>query len=283
MNPSNGPPREDVGAYGLKVQGISDRMRAHLGSAGRAWPSILLKAGTSDSTAEDVTFTDERARVPIPGGGEIVVERSPLVGEVSLPSRPQDAELLHPYLGYVGVMAARWLGRDCVHGGAFVLDGGAWACVGQRGTGKSSLLGWLAGDGFDIVCDDVLIVREQSLFAGPRFVDLRADAAERLGGGEALGMVGARERWRVPLPPTRPELPLRGWIFLDWGAEAIVERVGPAETMMQIKEQLSLFTTPRDPVALLDLAALPAWRFSRTRDWQSMPTAVRTLLDTLGR
>ena len=37
--------------------------------------------------------------------------------------------------------------------------------------------------------------------AGPRSIDLRPDAAARLGLGESIGVVGARERWRLRAPP----------------------------------------------------------------------------------
>jgi hypothetical protein len=277
----NDETNDSVGAYGLRVEGISQRMRAFLGRAGPDWPPIRLHAGEPGTDEPDVIFTEDRARVPLPGGGEIVVQRSPLVGEVRPAVPLREEELLHPYLGYVAVIAARWLGRDCVHAGAFVVDGGAWAFVGARATGKSSMLGRLAADGYDVVCDDVVVIDEQCVFAGPRFVDLRAETAERLGRGEPIGMVGARERWRLRLDPIPPELPLRGWVFLEWGGEGRIERVGPGESMMRIKQQLSLFTTPREPAALLDLAALPAWRLRRPHSWQSMDDAVRRLVDAL--
>ena len=268
-----------VGAYGLRVAGLSERVHTLLGPAPPNWPRIQLVAaegvGAGDSAA---TFTAAHARVPLPDGGEIVVTRSPLVAEVRAPVRPPDAELLHPYLGYAAVVAARWLGRDCVHAGAFVVDGGAFALVGGRGTGKSSLLGWLSEKGRAVVCDDLLVVRAGSVLAGPRFVDLRVEAAEQLAAGEPLGVVGARERWRLPLAPVAPELPLRGWLFLEWGDDVAVERISAADAIMRIQEQLSVFVTPREPAALLDLASFPAWRVRRPARWDSMAATVSDML-----
>ena len=63
--------------------------------------------------------------------------------------------------------------------------------------------------------DDMLIVAGFEAFAGPASVDLRDDAAERLG-GTSLGVVGSRTRWRKML--TRPAVaaPLGGWVELVW-------------------------------------------------------------------
>ena len=266
-----------VGAYGLRVEGLP---AALLNPAPPEWPLVNLVpaqgAGTSNPAA--ATFTGTRARIPMPDGGEIVVTRSPLVADVRLPTMPSAGELLHPYLGYVAVVVARWLARDCVHAGAFAVDGGAFALVGARGTGKSSVLGLLSRQGHGVVCDDVLVVGNGSVFAGPRFVDLRAEAAERLRAGEPIGIVGARERWRLPLPPVAPEIPLRGWLLLEWGSELAVERIAAGTALMRIHEQLSLFTAPREAIALLDLASFPAWRVTRPFGWESIEATVAAAL-----
>ena len=130
-----------------------------------------------------------------------------------------DQALVHPYLAPAAAVIARWLGREPFHAGAFALDGGAWGVLGEREAGKSSLLAWLSLQGRSVVCDDMLVVAGDTVFAGPRSVDLRRETAVRLGAGEELGMIGARERWRVGLPPIEPEVPLAGWVFLEWGDE----------------------------------------------------------------
>jgi hypothetical protein len=204
-----------------------------------------------------------------------------MLAEVRLPTRPRPEELLHPYLGYVAAIAARWLERDCVHAGAVAIDGKAWGLVGARGHGKSSMLGWFAAEGYDVVCDDVLVVDRQGVFAGPRFVDLRPEAAKVLGAGEPIGRVGTRERWRLALGPIATRLPLGGWIFLEWSTRLEVGRAPAARRLSTLKDQLSLFTTPRDPASLLDLAALPAWELRRPQGWGSMAEAANRLLGAI--
>jgi hypothetical protein len=275
------PPEFVGGVYGLQLLGISAAMRPYLAAPDPAWPELLLRSGTTSVDDDRVSFTDQEARFPLPSGGEIVAHRSPLSAVVRLRTEPRPEELLHPYLGYVAATVSRWLGRESVHAGSFIVDGDAWAFVGDRGTGKTSLLGWLLSQGYDVVCDDVLVVKDKRVFAGPRFLDLRAEPASRLGVGEALGTVGARERWRVRVGEIPGEVPLGGWVFLDWGSTTTVERVPAAESIVAIRDQLSLFAAPRDPAVLLDLATLPAWRLMRPHGWESMADAVDRVLDAI--
>ncbi len=279
----NASTAQAVGAYGLRVKGVSDNVRRLLGPADPSWPAVLVRGGISQSEDEQAFVSQTRARVGLPGGGEITVERRPMVAEVRLPTWPRDDELLHPYLGYVAAIVSRWLGRDCVHAGAFVVDGGAWAMVGERLAGKSSMLGWLAAQGYDIVCDDVLVIADGRVFGGPRFVDLRPEAARILERGTPIGLVGARERWRLEVGPIPAQLPLRGWIFLAWSPQVEVGPASAARRLSTIKEQLSLFTTPRDPISLLDLASLPAFELRRPRGWDSMTEAADRLLNAIAR
>jgi hypothetical protein len=278
---SEGRLEQAVGAYGLRIEGISEGARRLLGPADPSWETLELVAGIGSSDGAPGGVGRSHAVVPLLNGGEILVRRAPLVAEVNLPSRwPRDEELLHPYLGYAAVCVARWLGRECFHAGGFVAEGGVWAFVGERESGKSSMLGWLATHGHDIVCDDQLVVQDGSVLAGPRFLDLRRDAAEMLGAGTPLGQVGGRERWRLEVGPVPGTLPLRGWIFLDWGPEIEVDRAPAAQRLQRIRDQLSL-RIPNDPVALLELASLPSWQLRRPWGWASIDEATRRLLDAI--
>lgn len=273
--------RGPVGAYGLRVEGLSEAAQALLGPAPKSWPAIEIRSRTGKSDDPRPFLDDSRCRIPLPNGGEIVVERSPMSAEIALPTSPRDHELLHPYLAYASAIASRWLQRECIHSGGFLVDGGVWAFVGERGAGKSSLLGWLAGEGFDVVSDDMLVIEEDRVFAGPRFVDLRGEAAEVLGVGDSLGVVGARERWRVKLGQIPAELPLRGWIFLGWSPQIELERVSASRRLLSIKEQIAMFGTPTDPASLLRFASLPAWDLRRPRGWDSLAESTNRLLDAL--
>jgi len=273
-----------VGAYGLRIEGVSEAVRRMLGPAGPGWETIELRARIGRTEGDGDRVQSNRASVvlPLTLGGEIVIERPPLVAEVRRPDKlPRDEELLHPYLAYVAGMAAWWFPRECVHAGGFVVDGGVWGVVGGRGAGKSSILGWLAAQGHEIVCDDLLVIRNGRVMAGPRFVDLRGETAELLGAGTPLGKVGARERWRLEVGPVSPELPLRGWVFLAWSPRIEVKPATASERLLTIKNNVALWGNPTDPSGLLELASLPAWKLLRPRDWQSIGAATGRLLEAI--
>jgi hypothetical protein len=180
-------------------------------------------------------------------------------------------------------MAAWWLGRESFHAGAFAAGGGVWALVGDKGSGKSSTLAQLALAGHDIVTDDILVLRRGVALAGPRCLDLRAGPAARLGAGTLLGMVGLRERWRMPLGPVEPELPLRGWVLLAWHDRPEARVVRGAERLLRLMPHRAVRLAPQDPGMLVRLSSLPLVELRRPHRWQALPDATRRLLDALGR
>jgi hypothetical protein len=165
-----------------------------------------------------------------------------------------------------------------VHAGAVVIDGRAWAVVGDKEGGKSSTLAWLARDGYAIATDDLLVVDHGDVLAGPRCIDLRAETARSLGVGEPLGVVGSRPRYRVYLDPVPPALPLAGWIFLSWGSELEAERLPVGRLLQSIFAHDALNLAPQDPWVHLDLAALPGWAVRRPRQLDSLAPAGRLIL-----
>jgi hypothetical protein len=225
--------------------------------------------------------SETRARLLLRNGGEIAIDRAQ--GEIlfTVPEPVSDQALVHPYLAPAAAVIARWLGRESFHAGAFALDGGAWGVIGEREAGKSSLLAWLALQGRRVLSDDMLIVAGETAFAGPRSVDLRREAALHLGAGEELGVVGARERWRVGLPPIDPEAPLAGWIFLEWGARVSVRPVDPGERLARLLHHRGVRLPPASHEELLVLASLPAWELRRPPSWGSLADAGECLLDAL--
>ena len=109
----------------------------------------------------------------------------------------------------------------------------AWGLVADRGVGKSSTLARLALDGIPIVADDLLVIDEIVALAGPRAIDLRDEPARRLGVGEPLGIVGTRSRWRFRVHAVPPSVPVRGWVFLEWG-----EGEAPSVESVSARERL---------------------------------------------
>jgi hypothetical protein len=198
-------------------------------------------------------------------------------------AEPPTHAIIHPYLGLIAAVAAYWRGWDYLHAGAVVIDGAAWGVLGERGAGKTSTLAFLSRRaGVEILCDDVLVLdTEVRAYAGPRCTDLREDAAAHLGEGEPLGVVGARERWRVPLGPVEPRLPLSGWIDLRWGSDVGLERPGAGERFTALARNLALRLVPPDPAGLLALADTPFIAFTRPCGLDRLESALDVLLEAL--
>lgn len=172
-----------------------------------------------------------------------------------------------------------WLGRESFHCGAFVAGGGAWALLGERESGKSSTLAALALAGYGIVCDDILLLEGTACFPGPRCVDLREETAAALDAGDALGTVGGRERWRLPVPQLHEAPVLRGIVFLDWGDDFEAEPVPASRQLAGLLHHRALRLHSSVPEVLLELAALPAWELRRPRRLDSLGGTVDRLAD----
>ena len=178
-------------------------------------------------------------------------------------------------------MFAHWHERETFHAGAFVVAGEVWGVLGKREAGKSSFLASLALGGIPVLCDDVLVLDHLTALAGPRSVDLRADAAQHLEAGEPLGIVGTRERWRLMLDSVPAELPMGGWISLRWGSRIEAAPVRGSDRLRELGAHRGLTLYPAKPGALIELSALPFMTLRRPRRWESGDDAVKCMLDAL--
>src|SRR5437867_3105985 len=132
------------GAYGLRIQGLEHPL---LLDVERDWPVIEVTARLGPgSSAEDVVGADT-ATIALTDGGEIALDRRAATARLTLPLEVERDAIVHPYLAPVAAIFGHWLGRESLHGGAFEANGAAWAVLGGRGAGKSSLLARLAADG----------------------------------------------------------------------------------------------------------------------------------------
>jgi len=274
--------RRPLGAYGLRLEGVEAAASLFV-TAPASWPAYTLRSRLGSAASGGEHVTDDHARLLLRSGGEIEIDRG--AGDVlfTVPDEVGPQALVHPYLAPAAAVIARWLGRESFHGGAFAAGDGVWGVLGERESGKSSILAWLALHGEPVVCDDMLVVHDGSAFAGPRSVDLRRETAEQLGAGEELGVVGARERWRIGLPPIEPELALGGWVFLDWGDDVHVRTVEPSERLARLLHHRGVRLPPASHEALLELAALPALELVRPRSWDSVADAGQRLLGAVAR
>ena len=198
------------------------------------------------------------------------------------PVRPPDADLLHPYLAPAAALRWRWLGREVLHAGAFVSRAGAVLMLGDKEAGKSTTLAWLAeARSVPVLSDDLAVLREGRVLAGPRALDLRPTVAADSGDLAAVLAHGEwvrhRQRLRVPLTPAPADVVVVGLVSLEWGPSVEVVPVPFAERLARIGAQRSYPGLDGDPVALLDLAAVPMVCLRRPRAPSSLPAAGRVL------
>jgi hypothetical protein len=256
--------------------------RTLLSDAPKNWPSLTLVREPDDGHRPPGDVIDaDRCVLPLQRGW-VDIERDPARATFRLEERPPDGDLVHPYLAPVAAVAARWAGRESFHAGAVIAGGGAWGVLGDKENGKSTTLAWLALQGHPILVDDLLVLDGPNALAGPRCIDLREEAAGRLGAGEPLGMVGLRERWRLLLDAVPPAVPMRGWITLGWSDELSLEPLRGPERMLALLPYRAVALEPGTPQELIELSSLPVLRLRRPHRWDSLAEAGARLLDAIG-
>jgi hypothetical protein len=265
------------GSYGLRLRGLPPEA---LVPAPRSWPELELLRCVGEATHTADELGDDGAVVVYRDKGAVEITRSPARATFTFPHRLGDGELLHPYLAAPAAIVNRWIGREPLHGGALLLDESAWGVLADQEGGKSSLLAALSREGRAVLSDDLAVTDGEVVFAGPRAIDLRASAAGHLEAGEPLGLVGARERWRLSLAGVRPTGALAGWIFLSWGERVRMRRVSLDERLIRLIGARAVVSEP-DPRLLLRLASFPAFELQRPRDWAALPETISCLLATL--
>lgn len=276
------PSHRRGGAYGFEIKGVEADGSQLIDAPGH-WPSIELRVRISNGPLPRADHLGPRtATLRLRSGGSVLVERGAGRATFSLPARPHPAALLHPYLAPAAMVASYWRGREGFHAGAFVAGGGVWGLLGEKGSGKSTTLAALADAGTLVFCDDVLILDNGIAFAGPRSIDLRGDVAHRFGAAEPLGVIGQRERWRLALGPTDPELPLRGWVALRWADETSIRSLRGGERIRELLPHRGLRVPPLNGKAPIELSALPFLELSRRKGWDSLPEALERLLEATG-
>lgn len=273
------------GAYGFAISGL-DGPDALLRPAERSWPrlAVVRTVAEPEGEVEDagtVHVHEHRAEIWIGEGGSVEVDRDAMTVSFRTSTPLPDRLVVHPYLGLPASIASNWLGRQVLHGGGFALGGRGWALLGDKEAGKSSTVAWLARHGAEALSDDVLVVDDGVLFAGPRCIDLRPEAAAVLG-GENVGMLGTRVRWRLLPRGARSSAPLHGVVHLEWGDEVRVEPVDSGERLNGLIRNSVLRPALEDAGALLDLAALPTFRFVRPRDVEALDASGERLLAEIG-
>ncbi|GGC05523.1 hypothetical protein [Cellulomonas carbonis] len=268
--------------YGLRLRGL-DGVDALLRPADPAWPVLTVRptVGARSLTADEVT--EERAAYRLErADGDVHVDRVSLTATFVMTREHPPEAYLHPFLSLTTAVVSRWLDRDALHAGAFLAPSGVWGVLGAREAGKSTALATLHARGHAVLADDVVVVDGGQVLPGPACLDLREEAARRLATGDGIGVVGARERWRVRLDPEVRPGPLVGWVLPQWGDEHRVEVLRPAERLGVLMANLALSRVPRRPERVMDLARVPVVRWVRPRSWSEADRALDSLLAVVG-
>ncbi len=272
------------GVYGLRLPDLASASDRHLFvPAPPEWSPWTIVRRRGAGEAVDGSIGSDCARLRLAPEGSLVIDREARTSVFTMPKPPSDAELAHPYLSATAAIAARWDGRQSFHAGGFVIGDRVWGVLGEREVGKSTLLAALAALEIPVVSDDVLVLAGGRALAGPRCIDLRERSAKRLGMGETIGQVGTRERWRILLPPVRAELPLAGWITLEWGESTRFEQVKPGDRFPRLLDNLTVILEPPGPPTVLGLAALPMLTLRRPRRLDALAASAESLVAHLQR
>ena len=153
----------------------------------------------------------------------------------------------------------------------------AWAVIGPKEAGKSTLLACCAREGSSVLSDDVIVLDGGRVLTGPRCIDLREASAARLGPGVPVRRMTRR---RLTLPPAPAEAKLRGFVHLAWGAETALVPLRPSERLARLAERRAQEGWPAI-LLLLELAARPAFELRRPRDLQSLDESAALLIERL--
>jgi hypothetical protein len=280
--------------FGLVTGDAVDGFGSWCVAAPREWPTLHLRwerrvelaacltDGRRLSTAPELSVQERTARVELPEGCVTMRRDS---GEVRFETAtpPSIDELVHPLIGYAALAFSEWLGRDAFHAGVFLAGGRAWAMLGERGSGKSSTLAWLARHGQSVIADDLLFLDGRTAFVGPRAIDLATASATHLGWGDELEDVRRGFRRRLALDALSAEHELAGWISLKWGEQVSLTPVPPPERVPLLVEHGHHPNGTADWSRVLTLAALPTLELRRPRTLKSLDQAGDLLLGEIAK
>lgn len=277
-------------AYGLRIDGIPSSGLA-LAGVPNGWPTVRVRQSHEENAPAGYQVTAGSVSIPLITGGRLEVDREDMLAHFRVPAPLPLDELLHPYFAPAAAWFSHWLGRHCFHAGAVVVSDKAYAVIGDKEAGKSSLLAWLAGAGATILADDLVVVaspaggrptEDSRVLTGPRSIDLRLPTVEMLRQTAAGTLVRGDTRHRLALPQTTHEWPLGGWIFLRWREALSVDAVPPRDRVRRLSEHRVFRLPPLNPADLVAFAALPTWELARPRGWELMDDVVALLSATLG-
>ena len=266
-----------VGAYGFHIEGADDA--AHLMMpVPDEWPTLTISQVTRVEAPVKQSLGDDGAIIPLLPAGSLLLSRVERSVEFRL-AEPIGAEaLVHPYLAPAAAVQASWLGRESYHAAGVVIDERVWGFAGDREAGKSTLVAALAARDHPIMADDLLVIDEDNALAGPRTIDLREEAARRLGGTRARGTTGMRERWRLDVGSAPVTAPFAGWVYPSWGGAIEVAGLALETRLSAPGEHRAVRHRQASPEHAMWMASLPGVTYVSPRRWEAMDESIDRLV-----
>lgn len=265
-------------AYGLNLDLASDIPGSEDADPAPAWPrvAVLRREGPAPSVL-GIRVGDDAAELHAPAICSLHLSREPLTLTVTSPSPVSDTDLVHPFSAFVGSVVARWSRRTALHGATVVVDGRAWIVLGSPGSGKSTLAVALSTRDVEVMADDLSVITDGHVLAGPAVSDLRPEASSHLDLGVRSSEVG-RARFRVELPPAPRTRPVGGFLELGWGSRVATSRLRPADALRVLGENEALSLGPSYPTAFLELLQYPFFTLERPQSWAALDATIDLLL-----
>ena len=272
-----------AGVYGLAVTGLGD-VSQYADAPAPGSPALAVRQQVGAVRADVVsTLSGEQAVIPLIENGLLEITRAPAVATFTLPRKLSDDEMLHPWLVPAAATTNAWHGRRVLHGGLVSNGTRALGIVGDKEAGKSTLLAWLAFEaGLSVMCDDLIVVDGDTVFAGPRCIDLRPGSVDHLPDVVGATLVREGTRLRLPLPSGPATAQLVGLAVLEWSADTGVRPVPASARLPHILPHAFTEGVPAGLEGVLGFARYRMWRLARPRDWSSLAASAQLIRELLG-
>ena len=258
--------------YGFRFLGIGNSKDEHAPSI---WEHVQVSVSFAmseelDASQPPIAISANAASLTL-AEGKLDIKRLPCPSVTfTLHRSLPDEAFVHPYLSFPAAVLNHWRGRTSLHAGAVVTERGCIALLGSKESGKSTTMAAAAANGETVLTDDLLVIDGTAAFAGPRCIDLRADSTAHFG-GRPLGVIGARERWRLDLGPSPMSSPICAFVRLAWGERVNVRPMSISEKIETMVANTALGCGPATNDGFLKLLGVPFFEVSRPRDFVRLP------------
>ena len=269
-----------LGMYGLQVVGLPEAVNEFLVPVEATAPAVEVELVLACSRVDTDHFDDGTVVLAYARGSRHEVHRYPPRATISVTNPTNPAMVAQPLLVIMAAAMNRWRGALTLHGGAFAVDGRAWAVVADKFGGKSTTMAGLAERGVPVLTDDLVVIHDGDVLPGPRGVDLRLGTVEHLGLGYQIGVVAGQPRYRMAIPEPPVRAPLAGIVSLVWSeGDVRVERMNVEERLRCVADNEALgLMGPQPPELLFQAISVPMYTVSRPRSWEVHERVISELL-----